>query len=162
PLLLQASRRSTDVENPDAGREIRKRLILEGYLGYLAGEQGGAREASTAEAFRIADAARGSSVQRALTQSVSRAAIDDRELAQLVRQEQDAEKQIAALNSLYASAVSLPPDQQDGAALKSLSARIDQLRGARATLRQEIEKRYPDYVRLIDPRPSTVTEVQAA
>ena len=35
------------------------------------------------------------------------------------------------------------------------------MRGAHATLREEIEKRFPDYVNLIDPRPIVPAEAQA-
>jgi len=37
---------------------------------------------------------------------------------------------------------------------------IDNLRGARAAIRQEIERRFPSYAQLIDPRPATIEETR--
>ena len=161
PILLAASRQSADDEQSAAARDIRLNFILEGYIGALVGQQRTATPEEAAEAFRIADAARGRSVQHAIAASAARATVKDAGLADLVRREQDAKNEVAALNGVLANALGLPPDQQDPKALDALRQRIDQLRGGRATVREEIERRYPDYVRLVDPPPATVAEVQA-
>ena len=162
PILLAASRGSVDDEQSLVARDIRLNFVLESYIGALVGKQGAAAPQDVAEAFRIADAARGRSVQRAIAASAARAAVRDTGLAELVRREQDARQEVAALNGMLANALGLAPDQQDPAALDALRRRIDGLRASRAATRQEIERRFPDYVRLIDPRPATVAEVQAA
>jgi CHAT domain-containing protein len=79
-----------------------------------------------------------------------------------VRREQDAARQIAALDGLLSNALSLPADQQDAAAKTALPAEIGQLRQARTAIREEIGRRFPDYVNLIEPKPATIVEVQAA
>ena len=53
-----------------------------------------------------------------------------------------------------------PSSEQDAGAVTALRQQIDQLRGARARVREEIERRFPSYTQLIDPRPATVEEVQ--
>jgi CHAT domain-containing protein len=162
-VLLSSSRGSEDDQGSVAGQQRRLRFILENYLhlltdsGSLAGDS-----PDSAEAFRIADAARGQALQRALVESAARAAVHDPELSDLIRREQDALRQISALNSVIASALALPEDQQDASSIQKVRAQIDQLRDARATLREAIEKRYPDYVSLIDPRPITLSEARAA
>jgi CHAT domain-containing protein len=162
PILLSPSRRS---EDDDGGgmRNATARTILEAYLELLstlpATNPGGLDPA--AESFRIADALRAGGVQRALAASAARTAIPDPDLAALVRQEQDARKQIAAQYALLATALSSPTDQQDPAATQALRVQIDRLRDARAALRGEIERRFPDYAQLIDPRPASVAEAQA-
>jgi CHAT domain-containing protein len=162
PILLAASRESVDDERSLAARDFRLNFILEGYIGALVGQQRAATPEDVTESFRIADAARGRSVQRAITASAARAAVKDAGLAELVRREQDARQEVAALNGVLAGALGLAPDQQDPKALEALRRRIDQLRASRGTTREEIERRFPDYIRLIDPRPATVAEVQAA
>jgi CHAT domain-containing protein len=159
PLLLQGSRQLTDDEGEGTGREAHLRMILEGYLDALAKHPGSA--AGIAEGFRIADAARGRAVQKALAASAARSAVGDPALADLVRREQDAQKQATVLNALISQVLALPSDQQDAKGIETLRAQIDQLRSARATIREEIEKRFPDYVNLIDPRPATVAQAQA-
>jgi CHAT domain-containing protein len=162
-VLLISSRGSADEQGSVAGRQRRLRFILESYLhlltdhGALAGDS-----PDSAEAFRIADAARGQALQQALVASAARAAVHDPGLSDLVRREQDALRQISALNAVLASALALPEDQQDTNSIQQVRSRIDQLRDARATLRETIEKGYPDYVSLIDPRPITLADARAA
>jgi len=159
PTLLQASRQSEKDDSEGTGRSFRLRQMLEGYLALLAGESSGA-SAAAAEAFLVADAARGGPVQKALAASAARAAVGDPQLADLVRREQDAQRQIAGLNSLISDILLMASDQQDAATVETLRTQIDQLRGARATIRAEIEKRFPDYINFIDPKPATIAETQ--
>ena len=46
--------------------------------------------------------------------------------------------------------------------MKGLREQIDKLRDERARLREDLEKRFPDYVNLIDPRPATIEQARAA
>jgi CHAT domain-containing protein len=161
PILLQVSRQSED-EQGRARRDYILRFILESYVDLLAtipsGSDIGFDPAS--EAFRVADAARARGVQRALAESAARTSIRNPDLASLVRQEQDARKQIGALFGLLSNVMARPASQQDPTATASLRTKIDTLREARAALREEIERRFPDYANLIDPRPATVGDVQ--
>jgi CHAT domain-containing protein len=161
PILLSPSRQSDDAEGGARATPIR--MILETYVELLSAlPQGAAGDLDpAAEAFRVADAVRARGVQRALAASAARAHIPDRELAALVRQEQDARAQIAAQFALLSNIVAAPGEQQDAPATRALRQRIDTLRDARAALRAEIERRFPDYAQLIDPRPATIAEVQA-
>ncbi|MGO8869767.1 MAG: CHAT domain-containing protein [Alphaproteobacteria bacterium] len=161
PILLQASRQTSDEEAEGSDKEFRLQQILEGYLSLLADQRSAGPDA-VAEAFLVADAARGRSVQKALAASAARAAVGDPQLADLVRRDQDALRQIGGLNSLISSILLMASSQQDAATVQTLRAQIDQLRGARATIRAEIEKRFPDYVNLIDPMPATVADAQKA
>jgi hypothetical protein len=136
-------------------------VLLDSYIGLLADIKGTPleREAGidgAAEAFRLADAARGRSVQRALNASAARASAHSPALADLVRREQDARKQINALHGLLANLLSQPSDQQDPKAVADLRSRIDTLRRALETLTTQIEKDFPAYAELINPQPVTV------
>ena len=160
PVLLSRSRQSTHENTTVRDRDRAIRLMLESYIGLLADIRGTQMERkagidAVAEAFRIADFARSQSVQSALAASGARAAASDPDLADLVRRAQDAEKQTAGLYALLADVLSAPTDQQDPKAVESLRGNIDQLRGARATLMDEIEARFPDYAELINPKPAT-------
>ena len=85
----------------------------------------------------------------------------DPTLADLVRREQDAQKQVSALYGLLANLLSAPTDQRDPRAVQNLRTGIDRLRGARAALMEEIEARFPDYADLINPKPATVEQARA-
>ncbi len=167
PILLSRSRQADDENTTISAKEHRLDLILESYIGLLVDIRGTAIENessidATAEAFRLADVARDRSVQRALSASGARAAARDLDLAALVRREQDAQKQVAALYGLLANIMSAPTDQRDPEAIQDLRVHIDNLRGARATLLEEIEARFPDYADLINPRPGMIEEARAA
>lgn len=162
PLLLQVSRQSEDGDSA-GDRDFRLQAIIEAYIELLA-QMSPTQLAGIdvpAETFRVADAIRAHGVQRALAASAARAAVGDPALQQLARQEQDAQKQISAFYGLLNDVLASPANQQDPGAIRKLREQIDRLRDARAVLRQEIERRFPDYVNLIDPRPQPPAEVQA-
>ena len=149
PVLLSRSRGSETADTIRSLRHQRIVFVLEAYIGLLSETDDGT------EAFRLAEAARSRSVQRAMAASGARAALQDPELSDLARREQDAQKRIAALYGLLAN-------NPSGAAAKDLRTRIEQLRSARAVLTEEIEARFPDYAELVDPKPATVEQARAA
>jgi CHAT domain-containing protein len=157
PKLIQASRVSDSGESAPILREMQLRFVLETYIGLLSEIRD---PAAPSEAFALADVVRGQAVQRALSQSAARASVRDPALADLVRREQDARSQVNALFALLASVQAAPADQRDDKVLANLRAQVDQLRGSRAKLREEIEKRFPDYANLIDPRPVSLEQVR--
>jgi CHAT domain-containing protein len=141
--------------------------FLGSYIGVLADVAGTGLERETgldaaAEAFRLADVARGGSVQRALDASAARAAAGTAALSKLVRQEQDARKRIGSLLALVAQHLSLPGTQQDPAVVADLRARADALRRARAALASQIERDFPAYAALTAPRPATLDVARAS
>ena len=167
PILLSRSRQSDDENETKTAKGQRLRSILASYIELLAGIRGTKVERdagidAATEAFRMADVARGHSVQRALAASGTRAMSGNPELADFARREQDSQRQIAGLHALLANVLSSPLDQQDPEAVISLRTNIDQLRGARAALMAEIEARFPDYAQLINPKPATISQSRAA
>lgn len=166
PILLSRSRESDSEETNQAARGKRVGLILESYIDLLSAIRGTKIEQdagldAAAEAFRIADVGRSRLVQQALGASAARAATKSPALADLVRREQDASKQIGSLYGLLVNMVSGPTDQQDSQAISALRISIDDLRTARGALSKEIEKEFPEYAQLINPKPATIEKVQA-
>jgi CHAT domain-containing protein len=157
PKLIQASRVSDSGDGAPILREMQLRFVLETYIGLLSESKDAA---AAGEAFALADVIRGQSVQRALAQSAARVSVRDAALADLVRREQDARSQINALFALIANIQAAPADQRDDKAAAALRAQVDQLRGSRAKLREEIEKRFPDYANLIDPKPVSLDQAR--
>jgi CHAT domain-containing protein len=157
PILLQSSRQSDDEESGSVARDNQLRIVFEAAMGALARS---GRPGAADEAFRLADAVRGQGVQRALAQSSARASASDPALADLARREQDTQKQIGALQGMLTNV--LASAERDEAAVRALRAQIDNLRSARAAIRQEIERRFPAYAQLIDPRPATIEDTRRA
>ncbi len=140
--------------------------ILEAYIGLLIEIRDTPLDAriqkdSVAQAFELADVARGQSVQQALSSSRARAATGNTRLADLARREQDAQRQIGALNDRVAYQTSLSKDQQDPKIISDLQRRIADLRAARDALIDEITRRFPKYAGLIRPKLATVESMRA-
>jgi CHAT domain-containing protein len=164
-LLLDRAQEVDDEQTVQPAREQRLRLILGSYVRLLASIRGTADERAAgidpvAEAFRLAEVARGMSVQHSLDAAASRAAAKTPALAELVRREQDARKQISALSGLVASAVSAGNGPRT-TSVEDLRGELAILQQARQAIRQQIEREFPTYTELINPRPPTLEQVRS-
>ena len=164
-VLLDRTVEVDDETMTRPAREQRLRLILGAYIGLLASIRGTAAEQhagidAAAEAFRLADVARGTGVQRSLDAAAARAAASTPALADLVRREQDARKQLSALYGLVGNATT-SPDRHSPRIVRDLRAQIEALRRARHTIRQQIERDFPAYTQLINPPPMTLAHARA-
>jgi CHAT domain-containing protein len=160
PILLDAGRNGDDEDDSMPGLKARRmQCIIEAYLGVLAGDKSAA---SAAEAFRVADAVRGRAVQRALAAAAARANVSDPALAAVIRKDQDDQREVQALGTLVASQMALPSGQRDDKGIAQAQDQIDQLRAASKDIRAQIAQKFPGYLKLIDPDPATVEQVQAA
>jgi len=151
PILTQRSRQSNSQNGSMTA--VRMRLILDLEALGESGDTGAAEEA-----FVVANAARERGVQEALARSAARAAITNPDLKDLVRREQDAQKQISALYGVLSNAM------VDGGGTDSqqLRAAIDDLRVARSALMEEIEGRFLEYASIINPKPATIEQARKA
>ena len=155
PALLDRTVEVEDEGTTRAERDQRLGWIVASYVGLLA-------EARTvdaaAETFRVAEAVRGRLVQRALDASGARSAAKDPVLAVLIREEQDAGKQIGALHGLLVNALDGPIAS---GAVADLRAQIETLQRARKALNERILREFPAYAQLIHPAPIDLAETQA-
>ena len=165
PVLLSAAHGSETEESSTTLRELRLQFILGSYITLLMQLEDTAvvRRAgidAVGEAFRIADVARARTLKRALSASSARAAARAPGLSDLARRQQDAQKQIGALYGSLVNALSVPAAEQDATSIRDLNTRIEQLQAAHTALTREIDTRFPEYGRLMDPQPPTVAEAQ--
>jgi CHAT domain-containing protein len=111
------------------------------------------------EIFKLADA-RYSRVGSALSESSARAAsLVNPELADLVRQEQDAGKKLKSLEATFHNAVAASGGAQS-MALENLKRDIRSLAEARAAIIVHIENHYPKYTHYIRPSPPGIEQIQ--
>ncbi|MDP3537793.1 MAG: CHAT domain-containing protein [Azonexus sp.] len=166
PALLKMVASDAEGDGLGAARQFRINNILEAYLGLLArlharGELANGRD-PVAEAFAIADVARGSAVQRAVIASSARASLPDPALAELARKEQDAGNRKLSLSRILARLASASEGQRLDSVMADLRREIDQLGKQQEELRAEISSRFPEYLSLIDPKPVVPGDLQAA
>jgi len=166
PILLSHSRQINSDKTSKAMQDRHITFILESYLFLLADIRGTRLEDeagidATGKAFLIANTLRGRSVQRALAASSARATLNDPELSNLARREQDSQIHLENLWGLLTVVMSRANTQQNAAQIKTIRTQIDELRTARATLMKVIEGRFPEYAQLINPKPPTIKLAQS-
>ena len=138
--------------------------IMEGYLDLLkelGTQQARAGMDPMAESFKVADLLMGRSVSSALAESSARAAVTDKDLAELIRKEQDASKEVKALEAALTNLAAMAEAQQAGGTAENLRTRMETLIKARVSLLVEIQSRFPRYSDFTNPQPSTPQKVQA-
>lgn len=162
PTLLRARPDALDEGLTAAAR--RRVILLEAYLDLLARLHGSAAVKPgfdlAAEAFRVADVARASAVQRALAASSARAAIADPQLAQLARDEQDLSQRIATLADTLSRLASAAPGQRLDGIIATMRKDLPRLKTERRDLRERIARDFPAYADLVDPRPLAPEDVR--
>ncbi len=161
PILLETSSGDTF----SYGGKMRLRIISETYLGLLARVKGGELEKeagidASSEAFKLADVLRGSTVRGAISASTARAVVTSPELADLVRREQDAQKQLKILERALTENLAAPSKQQLPELIKELKRKMYALAKARTVLVDEIKTRFPKYSELTTPKPVTISQLQ--
>jgi CHAT domain-containing protein len=163
PILINQSRNDTENATETIRQTQRMTFLFEGYLASLAEQaKSDSSGAAAAEAFQIADLARGSGVQRALTSSAARANISDPQLASLARREQDLQQRINTLSDLLTGLLSAPSGQQLPAVQAKIRTDIAGFKSQREDLKKEIERKFPDYAELVDPKPASIERTQKA
>ncbi|HEY1182370.1 MAG TPA: CHAT domain-containing tetratricopeptide repeat protein, partial [Rhodocyclaceae bacterium] len=163
PKLIETRRSDEETGTGSVKRQQRLIAAIESYLNLLyesAHSKPDTLAAAAAESFTLADVARSSSVQQALTASAARASISDPALAELARREQDAQRRIGALGDILTQMLAAPPEQQLPQVQARMREDIDALKAERAKLKKEIEQRFPEYAELVDPKPATLAQAQ--
>jgi hypothetical protein len=72
------------------------------------------------------------------------------------------QRQIGAQLGVLNDALAMPPEERDEKATRELQAAIDTLRQQRTVARRNIERRFPEYADLIDPKSLTLDELRKA
>ncbi len=162
PIMMAASRENADDDDTTivAARSQRLQNVVEAYIGVLARAQNRTTDMAV-ETFSLADSIRGHSVQQALAASSARMVAKDPALQDLVRKEQDLSKQINAQLGTLNNVLSLSSSERDEKGIAAINGSIVKLRADRDKARQEINKRFPSYADLVDPRPPSVDQIKA-
>lgn len=163
PVLLNQARNDAENDSESVRQHQLMNFVLENYLqdlAYISKSQPAQSANAISEAYQIADIARGSGVQRALTSSAARSNIKDPQLASLARQEQDLQRRINTLSELLTGLLSAAPDQQLPAVQGKIRTDITTFKSQRELIKKEIERKFPDYAELVDPKPATIERTQ--
>lgn len=164
PILVDQTRSDAENDTASIKQQQRTTYLFENYVALLARiaqSDPAQAQAAAAEAFRVADLAKSSGVQRALTASAARANIKDPQLAQLARKEQDLQRRVNSLSELLTGLLAVPPEQQLPAVQAQIRQDIANFKTERDGLKKEIERKFPDYAEMVEPKPATVERTRA-
>lgn len=152
---------STESEGQDQSlRTLTRRLVLEAYLDALADQPNVPGAADTA--FRIADALHLGKTQQALSQSAARAASQQADLAALIREDQDRKAEKLSLYGQLLRLSELPVEQRLPKVMDDMRARIAQIDKLRQEFDANLQKRFPAYANLIQPKAPSLEQARAA
>ncbi len=127
------------------------RFVYDGHMKLLA--QSAAQSPEDAVAlFELADLANNSSVQSALTEAAVRMSINVPGLSDVVRKDQDAKQEFASLITYINNQNSVPAEQRNPKVVEQMRQRIQEIEGLRKEYKAQIQKQYPDYFLLLQPR----------
>ncbi len=159
PVLLSPA--SAESEGQDQSlRALTRRLVLEAYLDALAEQPDAPAAADTA--FRIADALHLGKTQQALSQSAARAATQQADLSALIREDQDRKAEKLSLYGQLLRLSELPGEQRLPKVMDDMRARIAQIEQTRQSFDANLQKRFPAYANLIQPKAPTLEQTRAA
>lgn len=141
---------STDYQESPYRQDI-KRTIIQAYLKLLTRSSSEGQK-NAEEAFIAANALIASSVQQAISEAAARAGIKDAKLADVVRQDQDAKNELTNLYSYITAQGSEGGDKRHPEVVKAMRNRIAELETARKEIKAQIQKNFPDYFQLLQPK----------
>jgi CHAT domain-containing protein len=143
-----------------AARTRYTQIVVENYIALLDRIRSNAGPDVASDTFRLADSVRGQSVQKALTAAGARMTTSDPKLAEAVRQEQDLRQRIGAQLGQVSSLLALPAAERDDAGIAAMRKDIEKMRAEHLKARADIDKRFPEYSDLIDPKPPTAGQIR--
>ena len=139
--------------------KVYNQLILHEYLRFLDAQFKNGDLQAADQAFKVAEYSRGSSVQKSISEAAARSASAVPGLGELVRQEQDGKKQIAALYDLLSRNLNEGNAKIKPEIIQESKQRISTLEANLKKLDVQILKEFPDYASLVNPRPPSLKNV---
>ncbi len=142
----------------DAFQRKKKEYIFQSYMQLLATTAQTNRQDAEI-IFQVADLLSASSVQQALSDAAVRAGVSIPGLSDIIRQEQDAKNEIATLTGYVTGQSGEDDKRRNSQVVEQMRSRMRELEAARKGYKAEINKRYPEYFQLIQPRSPTPADI---
>jgi len=134
------------------------RFIFESYMQMLAQTaQNNAQDAETL--FLLSDQVNSSSVQQALSEAAVRSGVNIPGLSDVIRKEQDAKNEMATLVTYIANQNAQQDTKQNPQVVEQMRKRLFELEGLRKGYKAAIQKGYPEYFQLIQPKAPSTQEI---
>ena len=135
-----------------------RRFVLQSYMELLS--QTATQNAQDADLlFQLAEQLNVSKVQQALTEAAVRNGASVPGLSAIIRQEQDAKNEIATLTAYISGQSTEEEKQRTPQVVEQMRLRIREIGKERSHYKAQIQKSYPEYFQLIQPKAPTMADV---
>ena len=142
----------------DVFRRKGKKYIFQNYIDLLATTADkDAKDAAII--FQMADHLNSSSVQQALSDAAVRSGVNIPGLSDVIRKEQDAKNEAATLMSYITSQGSEGDKKRNPQVIEQMQKRMRELEGLRKEYKAQIQKGFPEYFQLIQPKAPSHTDI---
>ena len=139
----------------DALRKKYKKFILETYIELLVQNfQNSSTDSSMI--FEIADILNSSAVQQSVSDAAIRTTVSDPRLSEIIREEQDAKNEVASLNSYIIGQSTEGFQTRNVQVIEQMRKRLNELQLSRSKFKDQIQKDFPEYFQLIQPKSPSV------
>ncbi len=135
-----------------------KRLVMQSYLQFLI-ESPNPSAQDSEHMFNIAQQLSVSKVQQALAEAAVRAGVSEPGLSDIIRKEQDARNEIASLTNYITGQDTADEKTRTPQVLAQMRARLSDIEQERRSYKAQIQKAYPEYFQLIQPRPPSTQDI---
>ncbi len=163
PVILEHAFVDQREERDGPARLARMNHILEGYLKALS-PPGRATPApdAVAEMFRIADFARASRVQRALSLGSARAAARDPALKKLVEEDERLVERLTVLSGVMGDLSAATDGKRLDQVIGQMRGDLGEIDRQRDEIRKRIAADFADFADLVSPRPVAIEDARKA
>jgi CHAT domain-containing protein/tetratricopeptide (TPR) repeat protein len=148
----------------DRERELKSGINfdqIEPFFAVAAAPGAAPTPAVDAELFRAIQLTGASVTDQTIERSAQRLGAADPAIAELLRNSEEAQRQLAALRLRYASATDLPAPQRDAKMEAALAAQIVAAEGAVADAERQLQRSFPSFNRLANPGAVTLPAFRA-
>ncbi|OYU31753.1 MAG: hypothetical protein CFE39_06890 [Comamonadaceae bacterium PBBC2] len=142
----------------DAFRKKSKKFIFQSYLEMLS-ETAEQNPKDAATIFQLADYLNSSSVQQALSDAAVRSGINVPGLSDIIRKEQDAKNEMASLIQYMTAQGTEEDKKRNPQVMEQMRVRLREIEDLRKGYKTQIQKGYPDYFQLIQPKSPSHTDI---
>lgn len=164
PKILELRRDKNTSGEDGYLSSARLNWFLDGYIALLADmHQKGSRVEGiepAGEAFRMADAARGSKVQKALSAAILRAGSSDPDSAAALRRAQDLEHAVKVASESLTILQGMENSPEKSQSLAKAQTELVRLRQENEKAQAELRLKMPNYTELMEPKALTISDAQ--
>ena len=144
-----------------AYRKKSNKFIFQSYFEMLT-ETASNHPPDAALIFQLADHLNASSVQQALSDAAVRSGIGTPGLSDIIRQEQEAKNEMASLVQYMTAQGTEEDKMRNPQVLEQMRTRLREIETQRKSYKAQIQKSFPEYFQLIQPKPPSHSDIARA